>query len=294
MRRKPLVVMYYPEAFGEINIGDVQDLYDEFRSQGVSRESKLDSLDVLIHTYGGDPNAAYLLAQVVRGMTRNVTIIVPEYAFSAGTLFSMCGDKVLFGDNSRLSPIDITLTAVESEEEFELANVDYYMKFTRDSLGMVLDVMKQKYETGEFRPETTVESELLVEMVKQVTAHDVGKFYRERTLTGFYAERLLLDYMLRTMNNRNTLKDKIIRAILFELPAHEFEMDFPICAALGLPVEQLTIRQSDASKAIVEQLRDLTLQGLICPDDEGNKKVPYFKLHLTHGGRNPGRQRRNG
>jgi len=139
--------------------------------------------------------------------------------------------------------------------------------------------MKQKYDAGDFPMETHVESELLVEMVKQVTAHNLGKFFRERTLTGHYAERLLLDYMFQTANNKNTVKDKIIQRILFELPAHEFDMDFPICAELGLQVKQMTIRESDTSKAIIEQLNELTLQGLICPDDEGNLKVPYFKLY---------------
>lgn len=281
VRRKPLLLMYYPDAYGQMDVGDVKDLYDEFRDNGISKERRLPSLDVIIHTFGGNPNAAYLLAQVVRSMSHKVSILVPEYSYSGGTLFSMCGDEVLFADNARLSPIDITLSAVESDEHFELANVDYYMRFTRDCLDMVLDVISKKYESGEFRPQTRVESDLLVEMVKQVTAHDVGKFFRERTLTGFYAERLLMDYMLRTINNRNTLKDKIIRTILFELPSHEFDMDFAICSQMGLPVKQMTIRESDSSKSIVEQLNQLTLQGLICPDEENNVKVPYFKLHVS-------------
>ena len=58
-RRRPLLVMYYPEIYGHIDDSDVKDLYDEFRENGVSRESQLENLDVMIHTLGGSPNAIF-------------------------------------------------------------------------------------------------------------------------------------------------------------------------------------------------------------------------------------------
>src|SRR3712207_8898917 len=41
---------------------------------------------------------AYRLAQVVRDFTKEATFLVPEYAYSGGTLMCLAGNKILLGD----------------------------------------------------------------------------------------------------------------------------------------------------------------------------------------------------
>lgn len=92
-RQKNLLLLYYPEEGGEIKITDISDIYDEFRrSFGTST---IDDIDILIHTNGGDPGAAYRIIQQVRSISNKISILVPFHAYSAGTLMCMGTDKIL-------------------------------------------------------------------------------------------------------------------------------------------------------------------------------------------------------
>jgi hypothetical protein len=65
-------------------------------------------LDVLLHTGGGDIDAAEKLITMLRTKVGNAVlrIIVPDFAKSAGTLMVLGADSVLMSDTSELGPID--------------------------------------------------------------------------------------------------------------------------------------------------------------------------------------------
>lgn len=71
-------------------------------------------LDLLLHTGGGDIDAAEKLNSIVRAKvgTGTLRVIVPDYAKSAGTLMALGADKIVMSETSELGPIDpqITLT----------------------------------------------------------------------------------------------------------------------------------------------------------------------------------------
>lgn len=71
-----------------------------------------EDLDVMLHTVGGDIDAAEKLMHIVRthvGPGR-LRIIVPDFAKSAGTLMALGGDQIVMGDSSELGPIDPQVT----------------------------------------------------------------------------------------------------------------------------------------------------------------------------------------
>jgi len=77
MRNKPLLVMYYPNEHGMILDLDVRDIYDEFRRRQWHTNRMVNELDVLLHTYGGNPNAAYRIGQVIRDFAKKVNFLGP-------------------------------------------------------------------------------------------------------------------------------------------------------------------------------------------------------------------------
>ena len=215
MRGRSLFVLYYPDAYGEIREEDIKDIYDEFRRGGHSKVAQLENLDVLLHTYGGDPIAAYRIAQVIRSFSRHVVFLVPEYALSGGTLICLCANEIRMGDYAVLSPIDITISPPEQPSEaIALMNIDAYMDFAEDSRRRVEELL---HELGS-ESSTTVESDLLVEMVKQVGALNIGGFYRERTFTEHYAQMLLGQYMFHTCPNKDDLIKSVVQQLLWEFP----------------------------------------------------------------------------
>jgi len=66
------------------------------------------NLDFLLHTGGGDIDAAEKLMYIVRktvGIAR-LRVIVPDFAKSAGTLMALAADAIVMSDSSELGPID--------------------------------------------------------------------------------------------------------------------------------------------------------------------------------------------
>lgn len=282
LRHRPLLILYYDESHGTMIKDDVAVVYNQIRDAGFSRENKMSNIDVLLHTTGGDPHAGYRIAQVIRDSAEEVIFLVPEYAYSAGTLTCMCGNEIRLGDYAVLSPIDISIASAGASERIELMSIDYYIRFAVFCRQRVERMLQQIGSSGS----TNVESELLVEMVKQVKALTVGEFWRARTLTGFYAETLLMDYMLHNLPNKKTLKNRIIGALLQEYPTHDFRMDFHVCKKHGLLVQEMTVGESDKTKEVVKALKQLTRLNLICRDVDIEVyyipayKEPFIRLYV--------------
>lgn len=70
------------------------------------------NLDLLLHTGGGDIDAAEKLLSMVRTVvgTGSLRVIVPDFAKSAGTLIALGADKIVMSDTSELGPIDPQIT----------------------------------------------------------------------------------------------------------------------------------------------------------------------------------------
>lgn len=67
---------------------------------------KNDKLDIIIHTNGGDPNAADAIIRYLRKKYKNIRAIIPQNAMSAGTIMSCGCDEIVMGKHSYLGPID--------------------------------------------------------------------------------------------------------------------------------------------------------------------------------------------
>lgn len=276
LRQRPLFVLYYHEFTGEMREDNLSHICAEFRRVGLSREHTLDKLDVLLHTIGGDPHAGYRIAQAIRDYSQHVVFLIPEYSYSAGTLTCMCGNEIRLGDCAILSPIDISLVSEGISERIELMSIDYYLQFATECRQNIETMLKQIRATSS----TNVESDLLVEMVKQVQALNIGSFWRARRLTGYYAEILLLDYMFSDRSNKENLKNEIIRLLLYDYPSHDFRMDFHMCKKVGFPVKEMGVDESDKAKALVDRLKGLAHEGIVCRDIEDTYKAPFIRLYL--------------
>jgi hypothetical protein len=66
------------------------------------------NMDLLLHTGGGDIDAAEKLISMVRNKVGNarLRVVVPDFAKSAGTLMVLGADAVVMSDASELGPID--------------------------------------------------------------------------------------------------------------------------------------------------------------------------------------------
>ena len=214
---------------------------------------------------------------MIRDFADDLIFLVPEYAYSAGTLTCFAGNEIRLGDFAGLSPIDITLAEVSSSEreEIELTSVDYFMDFAEEARERIERCL-QKIGS---KNTSSVDSELLVKMVEQVTAITVGKYFRERTLTGHYAQELLDNYMFKGVPNSRDRRNRVISGLLFKAPAHEFILDYHLCKNMDLEVKEMSVEESDLTKNVVESLGDLTKSGVICQNLSDSLKMPFIRFY---------------
>lgn len=69
-------------------------------------KEKKDILYVILTTTGGSAHAVDVYVNIIRQHYKTVNFIVPEYAYSAGTIFCMSGDNIYMDYYSVLGPID--------------------------------------------------------------------------------------------------------------------------------------------------------------------------------------------
>ena len=67
-------------------------------------------LDLVLHTPGGLVLAALQIAKAVREHKGKVTVFVPHYAMSGGTLISLAADEIVMDPNAVLGPVDPQLS----------------------------------------------------------------------------------------------------------------------------------------------------------------------------------------
>lgn len=67
-------------------------------------------LDLILHSPGGNPDAAESIVEYLRGRFPGLRVIVPIAAMSAATMLAMAADEIILGAHSQLGPIDPQLT----------------------------------------------------------------------------------------------------------------------------------------------------------------------------------------
>lgn len=83
---------------------DVNDSEEVLRAIHMTDEEV--PLDIVLHTPGGLVLAALQIARAIRGHKGKVTVFVPHYAMSGGTLVALAADEIVMCRHSVLGPID--------------------------------------------------------------------------------------------------------------------------------------------------------------------------------------------
>jgi ClpP class serine protease len=63
-------------------------------------------IDIIIHTPGGIALAAVQIARAIKDHPGKVTVYIPHYAMSGGTLIALSADEIVMGNQSVLGPVD--------------------------------------------------------------------------------------------------------------------------------------------------------------------------------------------
>lgn len=85
----------------EIGIEDTEKVLQEFRKAPSDQP-----IDLILHTPGGYALAAQMMAMAIKFHSGKVTVMVPFYAMSGGSLMSLAADEIRMEKYSVLGPVD--------------------------------------------------------------------------------------------------------------------------------------------------------------------------------------------
>jgi ClpP class serine protease len=140
------------------------DIHD---SEEVLRAIKLTDptvpIDMILHTPGGLVLAAEQIATALCRHKAKVTVFIPHYAMSGGTLIALSADEIVMDDNAVLGPVDpqvgqhpavSILSVVEAKNINEIDDQTLIMAdIARKAIRQVKDTIKQ-IVSDRFEPET--------------------------------------------------------------------------------------------------------------------------------------------
>jgi ClpP class serine protease len=136
-------------------------------------------LDLVLHTPGGLVLAALQIARAVRDHKAKVTVFVPHYAMSGGTLIALAADEIVMCTHSVLGPIDPQLgqspaaSLIKVVEEKPIARIDDQTLIMADVGRKAIGQVKQAAtELLERRLSTEKASELAEQLATGKWTHD--------------------------------------------------------------------------------------------------------------------------
>src|SRR3981189_1093157 len=91
-------------GFPVVRYIDVNDSEDVLRA--IQRTGTDVPLDIILHTPGGLVLAALQIARAIREHKAKVTVFVPHYAMSGGTLLALAANEIIMNKHSVLGPMD--------------------------------------------------------------------------------------------------------------------------------------------------------------------------------------------
>jgi len=120
-------------------------------------------IDILLHTPGGLVLASEQIAHAIRKHPAKVTVFVPHYAMSGGTLLALAADEIIMDINAVLGPVDpqlgkypaaSILKAVEQKDINEVSDetlilADMAKKAIKQVYDLVLEILKDRIPADE-------------------------------------------------------------------------------------------------------------------------------------------------
>ena len=172
--------------YGQIVEGNTSTIHK--RIIELAEEKKHNSLVIILTTPGGSILAVERVVNLLRHYYEKITFIVPDYAYSAGTIFCMSGDELYMNYYSVVGPID---PQVQNKDGMWVSALGYLDKINE----MIL-----KSKTGELSP-------LEYAIIKDFDLGTLREYEQARDHTKALLIKYLVHYMFKdwsiTENKKN-------------------------------------------------------------------------------------------
>lgn len=150
-----------------------------------SKDENRDKLFIILTTNGGSATACERYVSVFRQFYKEVNFIIPDYAYSAGTILTMSGDNIYMDYLSVLGPIDP-----------QVMNKDGHYVPALGYLDKINELLKKAEE------HTLSDAEFLI--LRDFDLADIRSYEQAKALTIDLLERWLVKYKFKDWTVRET------------------------------------------------------------------------------------------
>ena len=154
--------------YGEVTYGIEKEIKYVIEELTEDRK-KHDKIYIILTTKGGDAFAVQRIVEVFRHFYDEVNFIIPDYAYSAGTLWCMSGDNIYMSYYSALGPLDPQVRCKDGNYVTALGYIDKINEFLDKSQSNTLSEAEfsilKDFDLAKLREYEQL-SELSVELVK--------------------------------------------------------------------------------------------------------------------------------
>lgn len=144
-------VLVYSGPIGNLNENVFLKIVEEMAADA----NKKNKLTIILTTTGGSAIAVERYVNIIRHHYTEVSFIVPDYAYSAGTIFCMSGDNIYMDYFSVLGPIDPQVQNKEGKWVAALGYLDkvneFIEKAKKDELTNVEFAILREFDLAELR-----------------------------------------------------------------------------------------------------------------------------------------------
>ena len=85
--------------------------------EDIAKDTNKEQLAVILTTTGDSATAVERYVNIIRKHYNKIIFIIPDYAYSAGTIFCMSGDEIWMDYFSVLGPIDPQIRNKDGEKQ---------------------------------------------------------------------------------------------------------------------------------------------------------------------------------
>jgi hypothetical protein len=235
--------------------GDItRQLADKLIDEIYAIKEKSDNALLFLCTYGGDGDAAFIIAKTFQRYYTNLILYLSGFCKSAGTLIALGANQIVISPKGELGPLDIQLnrddelakrtsgldtsSAISTigDEAFSLFE-DFFIKLIAHSGANI--TTKTAAEIA-----TQLTSSLITPITSQLDPLKICETAR--------SIRIAYDYSIRL-----GAKPKIVRSLIYDYPTHSFVIGFDEAKDLFENVSLYADEDENSSIQIGKVLKDL-------------------------------------
>lgn len=230
----------------------------------------LESLDIVLHSLGGDIGSAYQIAELTRDRCQRTSVIVPLYAKSAATLLILAADEIIMGETAQVGPLDTQIAEREKGSiRYRSAlnpfkSLEQLQVFSLETLDVTVKLMLARAEmTVDEAVGHAIEfaSRVSSPLYKKLDVGKLGEYSRALEIGKEYGRRLMERYVdWKDQEQRDAALDKLVLGY----PAHDYIIDCKELEALGFQVRHTTDTEGPIMTRIVEFLLKASQTEVFC------------------------------